>query len=533
MRKRGEGRVLRTKVVNLMYLIFIALAFFYIPPDFLDSATTLDKSLENNSEELNEEKELKLSIYRKSLQKISPYYDISPGPNFSQIFSLSDHIISKIDSLKEKLIWKGGGYDQYGYPESGRKYFLTQKHLVRKNTGEELRQLFSSYKKQMKSLVNDSFGYVIDSILDTRLKIRSSAGRMKKWDKFFFEKTPLNISLAHLSKFQNDVRHIEFIVTSYYQKKIVDNNKLKLAALWEHERQNRQLHLVSRSGERSYLGEEVIVFLNNFKNLPKSHWSKVKASVKKGDKMRAIPVDSQGIIRFYPSKNGTYTITIKTPNKTLTKEVKIESYEPKITRDKKEVLYMGINNYLKIDHKEFNNRKLKVRSPDANIIRRHDTFFAKVQKPGYSDFYIYGKNPNGNWILLGKRSYISKGLPKPEVYFNGQQGGFVPSQIFQRQDHLNIVSEKIRDNNAYSIRDFSLIRIHPSNEQPAMDQKEKVSYPSQTTRNQNTTGAYFNSGTKKLVNKAKRGDIYIFENIVVESADGNIRIVPSLVLKII
>ncbi len=33
---KGTGRVLRIKIVNLLYLIFIILAFLYIPAEFTD-----------------------------------------------------------------------------------------------------------------------------------------------------------------------------------------------------------------------------------------------------------------------------------------------------------------------------------------------------------------------------------------------------------------------------------------------------------------------------------------------------------------
>ena len=51
--QRGTGRMLRQKLINLMYLIFIVLAFLYIPSNFIDVFKDLNSTFEKSATEFD------------------------------------------------------------------------------------------------------------------------------------------------------------------------------------------------------------------------------------------------------------------------------------------------------------------------------------------------------------------------------------------------------------------------------------------------------------------------------------------------
>jgi len=110
--QKGTSRVLRRKIINLMYLIFIVLAFLYIPSNFIDVFKDLNSTFEKSAKEFDNTLTANQlnNLYNFNTLLLN-YLTTGPDVRAKEIKSkfdfVADHTdasIQKIEKIKESLV---------------------------------------------------------------------------------------------------------------------------------------------------------------------------------------------------------------------------------------------------------------------------------------------------------------------------------------------------------------------------------------------------------------------------------------------
>ncbi|MBC8489097.1 MAG: hypothetical protein H8D45_24005 [Bacteroidetes bacterium] len=489
IQQKGTGRLLRQKIINLMYLIFIVLAFLYIPSNFIDVFKDINYNYEKSTQEFNNEfTSNQLNNLYNFNSLLFNYLTENPvdsvqiiKQDFNTINQSSTILIQKIEDIKHKLAKNCGGYNEYGYLLNSQNYSGTEKYLLENNLADSIHYLLKNHKNMIKPLVGKKCFAIIDSVLPVKETIINSSGEPKKWALYYFNKMPVSGAISVLSKFQNDVRRVDnIVIESYINDFIIKNDSLS-----------------------------VEVYNKDF--------SAIRAYVEKDNRIDSLTIDFTGKIKFFPYEEGKYEFTIYDSKRKYLKTYFVKDIGPILQRLQFPVVFTGIDNILKIHHSKFCSDNIKITTTEGTITREGSKFLLRAKSPGLTTIKVFGIDNNEEKLLTTER-YLIEDLPDLKAYIDNKNNGYIKASVLRNQKEIKVKSNIIRDI-SFKLKGFNIKRIHNHNYKNSIEFETNV-------------GSKFNSTTQEILNKAIEGDIYIFDNIVVKNFDEKEMDVPPIVLTV-
>ena len=197
----------RQKMINVMYLVFIAMLALNVSVEVLDGFKVVDDSLGDSSAALQERNALimeELSAYNaQNPEKAGEWYEKGV-----QVRSLSDSLIDYIGELKLRMVREADG-KRGDLNNIKHKDDLSAASVVMlspiNGEGVHLRESIDRYRETVKGHVTDP---ARRSIIEKNLTTRSRNSN-KKWEEALFEQMPLAAAITMLTKIENDIRSSE------------------------------------------------------------------------------------------------------------------------------------------------------------------------------------------------------------------------------------------------------------------------------------------------------------------------------------
>ena len=199
----------RQKMINLMYVVLMAMLALNVSTEVLNGFSIVEESL--NRTTLNATKE-NLAIYddfavqmKKNPQKVKQWYDKS-----QKVKQMSDKLYELADELKLAIVQEADGKngDVHNIRNKEDLEAATQVMLAPgRGRGKELYDAINSYRVALLNMVTDEKQRkIIASNLTTEVPKRAMG---KNWQEYMFESMPAAAAVTLLSKLQNDVRYAE------------------------------------------------------------------------------------------------------------------------------------------------------------------------------------------------------------------------------------------------------------------------------------------------------------------------------------
>jgi hypothetical protein len=231
-------------------------------------------------------------------------------------------------------------------------------------------------------------------------------------------------------------------------------------------------------------------------------------------------VTDEGTIKFTPTTSGEYTVNADFKGKSSTSvDISVFNPKPVINREDLEVLYLGIRNPLRIETDNLDPSALIVSSNAGQIRKINDLYYAKFDKVGEVTITVETE-VDGKKIHVNSRKFNIRELPLPYATLNSLRSGEIVDGNMKKQRKLFIESDLYNTEDFYNVKQFRLTRI--SGDRFEVNQLPKV----------NRT-ANFGPSTIEMVNKAKKGDLFVFDEIVVIGANGKEYELQALAFKVI
>ncbi|MDR2041151.1 MAG: gliding motility protein GldM [Tannerella sp.] len=202
----------RQKMINLMYLVFIAMMALNVSVEVLDGFELVERSLKKTTSDTAHRNELLMQeledYYRMNEAKVADWYRKG-----EDVKSQSDGLCNYMQELKLRIVQEADGM-KGSLEDIHHKDDLeaASEVMLAPVTGEgkKLYERLVNYRDSMAALVNDTARKsVIASVLDLEVPAKGGIGIARSWEATLFEHMPVAAAITLLTKLQSDVRYVE------------------------------------------------------------------------------------------------------------------------------------------------------------------------------------------------------------------------------------------------------------------------------------------------------------------------------------
>ncbi len=201
----------RQKMINLMYVVLMAMLALNVSSDVLEGFKRVDEGLsrtKDNSATQNEAiyKELEAAM-KQNPEKTRQWYEKA-----RLVRQMSDSLYMLAENLKWEIVREVDGDDADLNEIKGRDNLEAATHVMLApgvGKGSQLKKAIESYRDGITAMINDETQKnIIKSDLSTDVPKKAQL-MGKNWEEYMFENMPVAAAVTQLTKLQTDVRHAE------------------------------------------------------------------------------------------------------------------------------------------------------------------------------------------------------------------------------------------------------------------------------------------------------------------------------------
>lgn len=199
----------RQKMINLMYVVLIAMLAFNVSSDVLDGFSVVENSLKRTTEQTWRENEIIYDNFDKMLAnnktKVKEWHEKTIG-----VKEHTQCLYDLIADIKKMIAIEADGRDgNVDYIKNKEDMEATAQVMLApgKEWGSKLHRSIDDYREKMLALVTDSSKRcIIAGNLSTEIP---TDGGGRSWQEYYFESMPAVAAMTMLTKLQNDIRYTE------------------------------------------------------------------------------------------------------------------------------------------------------------------------------------------------------------------------------------------------------------------------------------------------------------------------------------
>ena len=486
----------RQKMINLMYLVFIAMLALNMSKEVLTAFGLMNEKFETaNTNQMQSNQALLGQLETKASDE--PDRFAAPYQKANQAKKISDEFYNYLGSLSKGI---ESGFEK----ENGKLPF----EAMDKSTidelwfqgdgyspeGKKIVAAFDKYKADLKALLGEGATFQpllkeVDSKFSTA-DIKDSEGVNKKYLDYHFKGFPAIATMAKLTALQNDVKNIEAGVYN-----VLLGNTLKAAASFKNYNA-----IVIPEKSAFFAGEQfkgkVVLGRYDKSTVP----TKVVVNGQEQDLSKNL-VDGQVMLNFNTGNVGEHEINGKFTFMEEGKPVEIDikgNYVvvPKpnsanISADKMNVVYRGVTNPMTISFAGISDDKVTASAPGLTKGSKTGQYNMNPGQGREVTINVTGKLPDGQTVA-DKKTFRIKDIPAPQ----GKIRGEVAAKGQKNSLEISTVTAELDD------FDFELgIDVTGFN----------IKVPGQPTIV--VSGNKMDNRAKAAISKASRGDIVIINEI--------------------
>lgn len=511
-------------MINLMYLVLMALLALNVSAEIINAFFALDKGNQESMGVINSQ----LDETEKGLAKLldedgkEKYKPILPA--VKEVRRASSDFVQYVDDLRSDLIDEAGNQngteDEGDYitdhgktvPKGKKDKDATTRLLVNEGEGDKLQarieqtreEMIAAYVGLLEEYGRQPFGLGEEEI---QRKIESMKANFTldvedpevwantdktSWADFKFRKMPLAAVLPLLSKMQADARTAEASMVnemaSYSGGRVVEFDQF--------------FPVVNAKKAYVIAGEPFEAEISVGTYSSQIDPSNIRITVNGS----SVPVNNEGKATF---KTSTSSTGVKTLNLTaavtnpLTGEVsegdakfeyEVGRRSVAVSADKMNVFYIGVQNPISISAAGVSSNDLRVSASGGgiNMSGSGTNRIVTVSQPGEATITV-----SGGGLQASRFPFRVKRIPDPVPMLGRNRGGSMGNGEFRAQQGLLTVLEGFDFDARCDVQGFTLVRV--PKRQDAISSVNG--------------GARYNAKSQRLVAAAKPGDIYYFENI--------------------
>lgn len=400
----------RQKMINLMYIVLLAMLAMNISSDVLNGFTIVEESLSKSSTNATLQNE---AVYREfaaadsiNHEKVGEWYNKA-----LYVKQISDSLFTFADELKTLIAIQADGKDA-DVAEIKNKEDLEAATQVMlhptKGHGKQLFNAINSYRDKILAMITDETQReIISNNLSTDVPLKvGSLG--KNWQEYNFENMPVAAAITMLTKLQNDVRYAEGEVLHTLVNNI-DVGDLRVNAI--------NAYVIPTS--------QNVVQGNKFS-------ARIIMAAVDSTARPAIFIDGEkiestdGWYEVPANKTGDYTLSgymeLNSGNGVIRREFKqdytVVSPLATVSATMMNVLYAGYDNPISISVPGVPSNQISARLKSGNgtLTRSGNGFVAKPTNVGQDVVIAVSANQEGRQQSMGEYTFRVRQLPDPTPF---------------------------------------------------------------------------------------------------------------------
>ncbi len=201
----------RQKMINLMYVLLMAMLALNVSSDVLNGFSLVDESLSRSTANANVQNMALYSNFEQSMaqnpEKVGEWYERAQS-----VRAMSDSLYQLAEELKIRIAKKADGKNGLYSNLENREDLEAATYVMLAPGSGQGQQLFNeitSYRENILGMITDSIQRkIIEDNFSTEIP-RKDISMMKNWQEYHFENMPAIAAITQLTKLQNDVRYAE------------------------------------------------------------------------------------------------------------------------------------------------------------------------------------------------------------------------------------------------------------------------------------------------------------------------------------
>ncbi len=511
----GQTNPLRQSMINMMYLVLIALLALNVSAEILNAFQTLGEGMDESLGSIEKRNNDIMAQFQKQHEndpeKVGPFLDKAKKAN-----RRSDSIINFIDGLQEKMVTTSGGRNAKGEIIGKKNMDVPSNIMLNKDNGKELKKRINQTRDFFIGLLKP-----YESINVNEFKSQITLGaevpedENKTWSQLNFQMMPTIAAVTLLSKMKNDVRTaqsstLERLIGAITAEEmsfdrltaIIKNNNTSLAENSDFETEIMLGAYSSTVDPNIYVDGKEIEVENG-----KGKWKTVASSP--GQKEHDVK------IQMLNPKTGDTTIKKSTIKYDVFKSPAI------ISADKTNVIYKGIKNPVSASvsgykpsqiRASITHGKLTGSNGDYNVLVN-----AESRKPK-TTMNVSVKTEDGGTKNMGQKEFRIKPIPKPTAYFGTKSSGNISTGAI---DLVRAITARMPESFLFEGIDYQVVSY-----------KFVYQPKNGNAKFESVNGPRLNSRVQNLLSNPSPGDQILVTNIDVKGPDGKKRLPSGIVLTV-
>ncbi len=524
----------RQLMINLMYLVLTAMLALNVSAEIFNAFKLVDKGLVKSNGVLdNANDRIPAEVARlakKEPKRLGKYTErTEPTRELAKIFCDSiDAVVTRLKDFNGDGIYNDeddvikldeNGVEYNRYIRNKKNKDITTRYLVgpvpadNAGKGAQIEEMVKEYRQKFLELIDEedreAFGSKIALNVDEDYK--HSKDKLN-WSHYNFFQMPVAAVLPIFSKLKNDAKSTESAVLNYFLEKCGGESIVF-----------DKFRVVS-SPKKSYIikGEkyESDIFLSASSQNIKGMSVTVGGSslpVKEGVAKYTATAGSTGVKKYTATISITNPVTGEKTTERGEFEYEVGERSCNVAAEKMNVFYIGVDNPVSVTAAGISSNALKVNGSGVTLRpgSSRGKYVATASRPGDATITV-----SGGGLKATNFKFRVKRIPDPIPVLGAgpnKTGGAMGNGEFKAQQGLASILENFDFDAKCKIMGYSLTRVAKRQD---------------PVENSNA-GARYDSKSKRLVDAAKPGDVYYFDNVKTKCpGDSAGRKLPSVVFKI-
>jgi gliding motility-associated protein GldM len=505
----GGKETTRQKMINIMYLVLLAMLALNVSDTILDAFKNINDSLETSRGNVNTSIEQLFSSFQNTKLKEEPARAQPIWEKANKAKAYAEELSSYVQNLKTQFAAAGRGID----PETGDlvergNQDIAQDIMINKKEGQKLRAKINETREKLIALLNPEDRTSVTFSLEANDPVKRVNGK-KNWEDINFgEGTPLTAANTILTKIQSDTRNAE----SEIVKKLFGNMDKSLV--------NLDQFAAVAVAPSSYVVQgqpytaEIFLTASDSKSNPDISVGGGRLSVRNGKGTYTGGTGSVGVFKWVGTIRVKQTDGQIKEYRTPEQSYQVAKPSATVSPDKMNVIYAGIPNPFSVSAAGFPLESVRATISGGSISGSNGKYVVNVggAQIGKELNIAVSANSGGKTLNLGTQKFRVKGIPTPKAYIKGKSGGNVALNWLVSSNAIETQLEDFVFDVNFKVIRFSTTFINPRSDAVTIS----------------NSGAGFNGQIKGALNSIRPGATVIFKDIVTEGPDGRQKVLDGI-----
>jgi gliding motility-associated protein GldM len=503
----------RQKMINLLYLVLIAMLALNVSAEILNAFKTVNESILNSNASITQKNNL---IYQQFIKEMSvdPERVRPLKEKADQVREECANMNAEIDSVKNEIIQQSGGLDDSGNIKDMSNLDAPSRVMENQKKGPELEKELKQLREKLLSVYPTPEERTnAAKIFPLKIQMpKKTIDNKRTWTEVNFEMVPTVAAVTILSKYQNDVKNAEAQIIDYLYGKIGQQDFVF----------DTYKPLVSANAGYVMDGEkyEAQIMLGAYS-------STVNPNITVNG--QSIPVQN-GIGTYNIVATGvgehTYNVAVSMKDQngqmktyTATGEYMVGASSVSVSADKMNVLYIGVDNPISVAAAGVPAEDITatINGEGGSLTKvGPGKYMARVNAVGQTTVNV-SANIEGQERNMGNMVFRTKRIPDPIAEIGNSKGGAFSAAAFRVQEGVAAVLEDFVFDAKFVVTSFTI----------GFDGTGFDNYMERTSNS-----AYFTPEIKELISRCRPGTRVYIDDIRAKGPDGTTRTLPPIAFKL-